>query len=112
MQNYLIFQPIYRYFKLNSVVNVIDRVLSWQSKRLSNESIKPLSTSDNSLKPSLSYYPESRIRVKFTRNCLIQDKIIFIHEKVVNIYIVYELGPSASNIGDPTLKNRLFGTVS
>ena len=110
MQNYLIFQPIYRYFKLNSVVNVIDLVLSWQPKGLSNESIKPLSTSNN--RPSLSYYPESRIRVKFTRNCLIQDKIIFIHEKVVNIYIVFELGASASNIGDPTLKNRLFGTVS
>ena len=30
----------------------------------------------------------------------------------MNIYIVYELGASASNIGDPTLKNRLFGTVS
>ena len=52
-QNYLIFQPIYRYFKVNSVVNVIDRVLSWQSKGLSNESINPISRSENSLKPSI-----------------------------------------------------------
>ena len=111
-QNYLIFQPIYRYFKLNSVVNGIDRVLSWQSKGLSNESIKPLNTSDNSLKPSLSYYPESRIRVKFTRNCLIQDKITFIHEKTVNIYIVYKLGASTSHISNPTLKSCLFGAVT
>ena len=111
-QHYLIFQPIYRYFKLNSVVNGIDRVLSWQSKGLSNESIKPLNTSDNSLKPSLSYYPESRIRVKFTRNCLIQDKITFIHEKTVNIYIVYELGASTSHISNPTLKSCLFGAVT
>ena len=28
-QNYLVFSPKRRYFKLNLVVNVIDRVLSW-----------------------------------------------------------------------------------
>ena len=44
-QNYLVFLPKRRYFKLNSVVNVIDRVLSWQSKGISNESIKPPTTS-------------------------------------------------------------------
>ena len=30
----------------------------------------------------------------------------------MNIYIVYELGASAYNIGDPTLKNCLFGAVT
>ena len=39
-QNYLVFLPMGKYFKLNSVVVVIDRVLSWQSKGISNESIK------------------------------------------------------------------------
>ena len=34
-QNYLVFLPKRKYFKLNSVVNVIDRVLSWQSKGIS-----------------------------------------------------------------------------
>ena len=38
-----------KYFKLHSVINVIDYVLSWQSKGISNESIKPPTTSDNSL---------------------------------------------------------------
>ena len=33
-----------------------DYVLSWQSKGLSNESIKPPKTSNNSLNPRLSYY--------------------------------------------------------
>ena len=111
-QSYLIFQPIFRYFKINSIGHVIEYVLSWQSKGLSAEFIKPPSTSDNSLKPTLSYYLASRIRVKFTRNCLTQDKIIFNHGKVVNIYIVYKLGASTSNIGDPTLKNCLFGAVT
>ena len=31
---------------------------------------------------------------------------------MVNIYIVYELGASTSNIDDPTLKNSLFGAVT
>ena len=38
-------------FKLNSVVFINDCVLSWQSKGLSNESIMPPATSNNSLNP-------------------------------------------------------------
>ena len=34
------------------------------------------------------------------------------HEKVVNIYIIYELGASGSHNNDPTLKNCLFGAVT
>ena len=36
-QNYLIFLPMGKYFKLKSVVGVIDHVLSWQSKGISND---------------------------------------------------------------------------
>ena len=61
----------------------------WQSKGLSAEVIKPPTTSDNSLTPAISYYHASKIRVKFTRSCLKQDKIIFNHGKIVNVYIVY-----------------------
>ena len=92
-----------KYFKLNSVVGVIDRVLSWQSKGLSNESIKPPTTSDNSLTPALNYYG-TKTRVKFTGSCLKQPKISYTHGTIVNIYIVYELGASGSNDNDPTLK--------
>ena len=35
-----------------------------------------------------------------------------IEQKVVNIYIVYELGASSSLDNDPTLKNCLFGAVT
>ena len=45
-------------------------------------------------------------------SCLKQDKVIFNHGKVVNIYIVYELGASTFNIDDPTIKNCLFGAVT
>ena len=110
-QNYLVFQPIIRYLKLNTIINVTDYVLSWKSKGLSNEAIKPPATSDNSLTPTIYYYA-AKIRVKFTGNCLKQDKVIFNPRKVVDIYIVDELGASGSNNSDRTIKTCLFGAVT
>ena len=54
----------------------------WKSKGLSAESIKPPTTSDNSLTPELSYY-DYNIRVTFTGSCLKQSNITYTHEKVV-----------------------------
>ena len=85
-------------------------VSSWKSRRLSAESIKP-PTSDNSLTPTLHYYG-TKTRVKFTGSCLKQHNVSYTHRKVVNIYIVYELGASSSHNNDLTLKNCLFGGVT
>ena len=95
-QNYLVFQPINKYFK---VITNTDYVSSWKSKGLSAESIKPPTTSDNSLAPELNY-------------CGIKSKISYSHGKVVKIYIVYELGASSSHNNDPTLKKCLFGAAT
>ena len=100
-----------KYLKLNSVVGVIDRVLSWRSKGISNESIKSPTTSNNSLTQELNYY-NTKTRVKFIRSCLKQPKISYTHGKVVNIYIVYELAASSSHDGDPKIKNCLSGAVA
>ena len=108
IQNYLVFQPMYRYFKM---ITNTDYISSWKSKVLSSESIKPPTTSDNSLAPALIYYGP-KTKVKFTGTCLKQSKISYTHRKVVNIYIVYELGASSSHVNDPTLKNCLFGAVT
>ena len=110
-QNSLVFLPIRKYFKLNSVVNTADYVSSWQSKGISNESIKPPTATSNSLTPELIYYG-TKARVKFTRSCLKQSDHIYTHKKIVNIYIVYELGASTSHFSDPTIKNCLFGAVT
>ena len=99
---------MYRYFKI--IINT-DYISSWKSKGLSAESIKPTTTSDDSLTPALSSYG-TKTRVKFTGSCLKQSKISYTHGKVVNIYIVYELGVSSSHVNDPTLKNCLFGAVT
>ena len=45
-----------KYFKLSLFTGIIDRVLSWRSKGISNESIKPTTTSNYDLNPKLSYY--------------------------------------------------------
>ena len=107
-QKYLVFQPIVRYFHVITSTNYIS---SWKSKGLSAEGIKPPTTSDNSLTPELSYYG-TKTRVTFTGSCLKQLKSSYTHEKVVNIYIVYELGASTSEDNDPTLKNCFFGAVT
>ena len=71
-QNYLVNQPINRYFK---VIGSTDYVSSWISKGLSAQTINNQRT-------------------------------------IVNIYIVYELGPSSSYSNDPKLKNCLFGAAT
>ena len=79
-------------------------VSSWQSKGLSDKTIKPPATSDNSLPLLIDYYYAAKTRVKFTGSCLKQAKTSFAHGKIVNIYIVSELGAFSSHNNDPTLK--------
>ena len=105
-QNYLVFQPLNKYFKL--ITNTLS-ILSWQSKGLSTENIDLCTTS---LSPSINYVG-NKIRVNFFGSCLKQsNKLTYAQKKIVNIYIVYEVGESISNDNDPTLKNCLFGAVT
>ena len=53
VQNYLVFQPLNKYFKVIASTNYVS---SWQSKGLSEETIKPPATSDNGLNRKVSYY--------------------------------------------------------
>ena len=46
-----------------------DHILSWKSKGLSDENIKPLSTSNNILNLSLTYVG-TKTRVEFKGSCL------------------------------------------
>ena len=80
-QNYLVFQPLNKYF--NVIANT-DYVSSWKAKGLSAKTIKPPSMSDNSLTPAVSYYGTKTI-VKFIGNCLKQPKMSYPHGAIVNI---------------------------
>ena len=55
----------------------------------------------------------SKVRLKFKKDCLREsNNITYDYGHRVNVYIVYELGDSSSNVSDPTLKNCLFGAVT
>ena len=62
---------------------------------MSNESIEARTTPNKVLNPSLDYVG-SKIRAKFRGDCLKQENITFNHEKIVNIYIVYEIERSVN----------------
>ena len=51
-------------------------------------------------------------RWKFNKSCLKQsNKLTYDYGRNVNVYIVYELDASSSNVSDSKLKNCLFGAV-
>ena len=52
-QNYLLFQPLNKYFK---IVTNTKYVLPWQSKGLLDKTIKPITTSDYKLNRQLNYF--------------------------------------------------------
>ena len=97
-----------RYFKLASDNPGI--ILSWKHKRLSDERIKPPTTSNKILNSSLDYV-FTKARVRFVRDCLKQEKITFSRGKIVNIYIVYEIEKTVNISSCATLENCLFGAV-
>ena len=89
-QNYLVLQPMYRYFKRIGGVGTVSYISFWKSNELSDENIIATTTSDYVLNPQLSYL-SNKTRVEFKKSCLKQDKITYTHVKIVNIYIVYEI---------------------
>ena len=87
-------------------------ISSWKSKGLSDETITPHSTFDNSLNPLIDHYG-TRVRLKFNGSCLKQpNKLTYDYGHRVIVYLVHELSASSSNDSDPTLKKRLFGGVT
>ena len=110
-QNYLVFQPMCRYFKRVAGVGTSNYIYFWKSKGLSDENITAPTTTDYSVNPQLTYF-HTKTRVKFKESCLKQDKITYNHGKIVNIYTVYEINKTFNISSYPTLENCLFRAVS
>ena len=103
------FQPVLRYFQKIGNSNYFS---AWKLKVLSDESIKPPATSNNSLAPALNYI-NTKLRVKFDGNYLKQDEATFTYNKGVNIYSVSEIKLWLFTVGkDSMLWNWLFGAVN
>ena len=78
---------------------------------MSDGSVKPPTTSNKMLNPSLDYLG-TKTRLKFNGNRLKQEKITFNHGKIANIHIVYKIETSVNISSYPTLENCLFGAVN
>ena len=78
---------------------------------MSDEKPNSNTASNYKITPKLSYYG-TEIRVEFNGSCLKQDKDTFNHEKIVSIYIVYEISKNYSISTYVALENCLFGAVS
>ena len=110
-QNYLAFQPIYRYFRRIIGVSSGNYIKFWKSIGLSDEKLNSNTASNYKVNPELSYYG-TKIRLEFNGNFFKQDKVTCNHGKIVNIYIVYEISKNFIISTYTTLENCLFGAVS
>ena len=77
-QNYLVFQPIERYFKNIAGVGSGSYIYCWKSKGLSDKKKNSIKTSNHSISPNLSYYG-TKTRAELKGSCLKHDKITFNH---------------------------------
>ena len=73
-QNYLVFQPKYRYFKRIAGVGSGNYIYFWKAKSLSDERLDSITASNYKITPELSFYG-SKTRVEFNGSCLNQDKV-------------------------------------
>ena len=100
LQNYVVFQPLSSYFRSKN-----GRIGSWQSKRMSEQSVKPSTTRDISFDLEITY-KYGHGRVKFKRICLKQDIIVY----MFNLYIASELNKWWRYLNTNfTLGNCFFG---
>ena len=110
-QNYLVFQPLYWYFRWIASIDNGNCIYYWQSGGLSDERIISVKPSSLSITPFLDNYG-TKTRVEFNGSCLKQNKIRYTHGKIVNIYIFYETSKNNNISNYPSLENCLFGAVS
>ena len=112
VQNYFVFQPMYKYFK--RVIDSTDNTVYlhyWQSKGLSDGKINAPGTSSSNDQAPILEYGGAGIRLKLKGDLLRQNKVTYNHEKIVNVYIVYEISSTFTSQSSFPLKNSLFGAV-
>ena len=84
-----------------------------KSKGISDKSIKPPSTSDNSLNPGMTYIAGAKTQVKFDGSSLKQDRVTITPKTIINFYIVHEVNIWPFKLNSKfALLNCLFGTIN
>ena len=107
LQNYLVLISVRRV----GVNNSTDKIELWGSTGRSEEEIKNAHISDVIFSPKLIDNFRFR-KVKFEGICLKRDSESFLHKKIVNLYIYYELNTWSKDLNtDSALGNCLFRAV-
>ena len=79
-QNYLVFQPIYRYFKRISDAGSGNYIYFWKSKGLSDERLDFITASNHKIIPELGFYG-TKTKVEFNGSYLKPDKVTYHHKE-------------------------------
>ena len=90
---------------------IVVTFITGNRKGLPDERTNSIKKSNHSINSNLNYFG-TKTRVEFNGSCLKQDSVTFDHEKVVNIYILYEISESMNISNYPTLENCFFGAVT
>ena len=104
-QNYLVFQPIDNYLKFNSKTGLLSE---WKSKGLPDKIIRP---PDTSFGPTPGFENDGKRYFTFKGSYLKEDEAKSKFQKIINIYIFYDLESNLNYNPDFTLEKCLFGGV-
>ena len=83
-QSYLVFQPLYRYFRKIIGVGSGNYIYFWKSKGLSDERLISNTASNYKITPELTFY-STNTRVEFNGSCLKSHTIM----EQLSIYILF-----------------------
>ena len=77
---------MYKYFKRIAGAGSGNYIYIWKSKGLSNEKLDSITASNYKITSELSFCC-TKTKVEFNGSCLMQDKVIYNHGTIANIYI-------------------------
>ena len=101
--SYLFFDPDYRYFETTGIKSA----LSWNSTGLFDEKIKSI---EDDYSPKLGFN-NVRICLNVRSDVLVQEKVTYTHEHIVNVYIVYSISDITYASAPDIIKHCLFGST-
>ena len=93
---------MYKYFQKIAGVGSGNYIYFRKSKGLFDERLDANTASNYSITSELNFYG-TKTRVEFNGRCLKQDKVIYNHGTIVNIYIRYEISKNYNMRSYPTL---------
>ena len=112
LQNYLVFKVVSSSFKRSRSNNTLWKSTGTYDLNEDNDvSLTTVCDSSSIVPKHIIASENGKLNVRFSENLLKQSKIHYNHDKVLNIYIPYELRNRSNNNPDTTLENCLFGAV-